>query len=374
MDQILFPYNNKLQVSLIKKKKIGTKAHLVLSDSLFVINNKTFQDEGYLNDEKIDYVYESSSSLYHVVSADLNETSYTMTIDYKKRLANMKNYLAERILVLIFKRLFSINLKDKSKQVLIFSRAGRENIDQILAVVNETANHIVSLGLDVKTFFNKGKYYGQIPSLGLSQISYPLAANTGELGYIDLDFQVTEDLIRVKYKCANDLIDDYHIIRASYKDLENLNPQGNAKGNYQGLIQENKDLKKDLETTKEAYYKSYARSLVKVKDLGSYSLVNHLIEDDSIDEMARLISKIDAEIILLTKSHKTKANFVLANLTTIDMYAILTRIKEVYPLDIIDRSSYIRGLVDPTYLNRFRDIFEKELGKETLIYTDKSVK
>lgn len=371
MDQILFPYNNKLQVSLIKKKKTGTKAHLVLSDSLFVINNKTFQDEGYLNDEKIDYVYESSSSLYHVVSADLNETSYTMTIDYKKRLANMKNYLAERILVLIFKKLFSINLKDKSKQVLIFSRDGRENIDQILAVVNETANHIVSLGLDVKTFINKGKYYGQVPSLGLSQISYPLAANTGELGYIDLDFQVTEDLIRVEYKCANDLMDEYHAIRASYKDLENLNPQGNAKGNYQGLIQENKDLKKELETTKEAYYKSYAKSLVKVKNLGAYRLVNHLIEDDSIDEMARLISKIDAEIILLTKSYKTKANFVLANLTTIDMYDILTRIKEVYPLDIIDRSSYIRGLVDPTYLNRFRDIFEKELGKETLNYTDK---
>lgn len=371
MDPILFPYNNKVQVNLIKKKKTGSKAHLVLSDSLFVINNKTFQDEGYLNDEKIDYVYESSSNLYHVVPADLNESSYTMTIDYKKRLANMKNYLAERILVLVFKRLFSISLKDKSNQVLVFSKGSRENIDQIVKVVNETANHIVSLGLDVKTFTNKGKYYGQIPSLGLCQISYPLAANTGELGYIDLDFYISEDSINVMYRCADDIVDDYKKIKNAYKDLQALDPEGNAKENYLVLIKENQALKTKLEATKDAYYKSYARSLVKLKDLGPYRLVNHLIGDASIDEMARLISKIEADIILLTKSNNTRSSFVLANHTDINMSEILNRIKEVYPLDIIDTSSYIRGLVDPIYLERFREFFEKEVGKEVISYKEK---
>lgn len=361
MDNILYPYRNNIQVELVKRKKVKNINQLVLTDSLYTDLNKTFSDNYFLNNEPLKRVYKEANEINHVTDLVTDDGKYVMSVDMDLRKRNMAAYTSERLLILLFKKLFSIDFKEKKDGKLIFEKPDFINLDKIIKETELMANKAIQAGLETKTAFSKGRYFMKVPSLGSCYISYPVLANLSELLAIEFTSYNISDTIEIDYISYLDILDNYADLQEDFSSVKNLVRLDENNASIKDLIEDNLEMKAKIKTLREIAYSSYIEKLQTTFTIGNISYIKHIISDNNINELSSLVGMLDEDLALVAKSEGEYSSFILANKTDIDITPLVKNISEIYKMEIFTDKNYIRGRIESKYLERFFDTFTKDL-------------
>lgn len=361
MDNILYPYRNNIQVELVKRKKVKNINQLVLTDSLYIDLNKTFSDNYFLNDEPLKRVYKEANEINHVTDLVADDGKYIMSVDMDQRKRNMATYTSERLIILIFKKLFSINFKEKREGNLIFEKPDFINLDIIIKETEKIANEAIQAGLDTKTAFSKGRYFMKIPSLGVCYISYPVLGNLSELLALEIiDYSIT-DVIEIEFRSYLDVLDNYANLQEDFSNIKNLVGLSENNASIKELIEENLEMKAKIKSLREIAYSSYISKLKKTFEINGISFINHIIDDSNINELSSFVSMLDEDIAIVAKTEGEFSSFILSNKTSMNLLHLIKNISEIYKMELFTDENYLRGRIESKYLERFFDTFSKDL-------------
>ena len=366
MDNILYPYRNNIQVELVKRKKIKNINQLVLTDSLYIDLNKTFSDNYFLNNEPLKRVYKEANEINHVTDLVTDDGNYIMSVDMNQRKRNMAAYTSERLIILILKKLFSIDFKEKKDGKLIFEKPDFINLDTIIKETEKIANQAIRAGLDTKTAFSKGRYFMKIPSLGVCYISYPVLGNLSELLALEITNYSITDVIEIEFRSYLDVLDNYANLQKDFSNIKNLVGLDENNASIKELIEENLEMKAKIKNLREIAYSSYISKLERTFEICGISFINHIIDDSSINELSSFVSMLNEDIALVAKAEGEFSSFILSNKTPMNLLPIVKNISEIYKMELFTDENYLRGRIESKYLKRFFDTFTKDLKKHIL--------
>lgn len=361
MDKLLYPYISEIQVELLSKNKIKNTTSLVLTDSLYIPSPASnIRDEYYLNGELIEEIYVKNNKTYHTIDLKEDSGHYTMTINETLRKKNMAYYLAEKLLIILFSKLYSIDLVKKDGDKLIFSKADYIRLDEMVQSIENLINHIIRSGLDVRTGYSNDKLYVKIPSVGASQISYPVPANTAELLGFKL-FSHIGDHVEISFICQDDFIADYRQMKETFTDINILLDQYEAEATINQVIEENIEMKAKIKDLRDLAYSSYLEPLKPTFETKGLTYLAHKVRNDKISELSALVSMVQTDMALIAKDEGQYSSFIIGNKTGVSIRPLVEKLQTIYSIDLFQDESYIRGRIESKYLDRFMETLSKDL-------------
>lgn len=366
MDPILFPYEYKVKTQLIQKKQINDKAHLVLEDNLASNENEFFQDQAYIDGQKVEKVYTNNNTTYYVVKGMKGKKTYDLEINKDLRQKNMASYTCQRIISLICHKVFSLSLIKVEGRDLYFSCPSHVDLDQLEEAIQKSLDKLIAACLDIEVYKKNESYFMKVPSLATSRISYPVFANTGELRKIQISLSQVDQDLKISYLSYEDLEKDYQETKSSIKDLEGLSQKEGLDEKFQDLLESYKTSKNQAKELREAYYRLYLKTRPKTH-IGESSVLIDTVEETLLD-LDWLANMDGSDVRIFVKEENNLIIFSAGSKELIDLEELLMPIGKIYNIQIKNEDKLIKGTFDRVYKDNFihmlsRDLRSK-LGKE----------
>lgn len=182
------PYINKIDTNIVKMKHINGKTHVATKDHIIFDYDKLncFTEQVYLNDKKVESIYQSSlGPIYVIEYTELSEI-VTLYVDYDKR-KKLLNSMTYRYLIpgickkYLGLKAYGFSTEEDLSAFRIDNIYYDHELTSILTNLESVLKEYLNSGLDIKTSSTENGKLTKIDGIYKGRYICPHLANLSEL-------------------------------------------------------------------------------------------------------------------------------------------------------------------------------------------------
>ncbi|MFA9398806.1 MAG: alanine--tRNA ligase-related protein [Clostridiaceae bacterium] len=291
-------------------------------------------DKGYIDDIKVDYVYEKDDLIYHITKVKPQNNTVKCIVDFHRRFDLTQQHSGEHLISAAFYKLY--NAKNAGfhlgDEYLTVDIEIHDITKDMIAEVEKQANSYVFQNKPVNTYFLQKEEALKLPlrkeikasgnirmvvmgdGLDYSACCGTHVKNTSEVGIIKIiKYEKYKGMTRVYAKCGVRALKDYQIKHEYVTDIAKL-----FSVEQSGIVNKVQKQKADILELKKQINSMYSKMAVKEADELIKRSNSNIITDRYIDEGFEYLDKIyenlkDKKYIILLSSLKDKKILLAQN-------------------------------------------------------------
>lgn len=275
-------------------------------------------DTGYIDNLKVEYVYEKNDKIYHVIDSFVEKgKSVKCVVDFDRRFDNMQQHSGEHLLsAAIFKLYKGVNCGfHMGEDYITIDIDIKDMTEAMISTIEETVNDYIYKNVDVITYFTTKEEAGKLPLrkaikaegkirvVQMGMLDYSTCCGThvlktAEVGIVKiLKAEKNKGMTRIYFKCGKRALDDYIKKHNQITFLSNMFSTEDSKviQKVKSLTDEIYTLKKQLEEYKKNDAKIEAVNLVKEAENNGVKVISQKFDLKTFDEIQFLYDEIKNE-------------------------------------------------------------------------------
>ena len=274
-------------------------------------------DTGYINDQKVIYVFEESKKILHIVNDKISTKKVTCRIDWNRRYDFMQQHTGQHVLSHCFLNLFngntdSFHLTDNSVSIEIDIK---NFTDEDLTLLEDMANNIIYSNLPITSKIVNEEELKYLPLRKLPSVKDNIrivsigsidhspcggthVLRTGEVGIIKvIKWEKLKSSYRFHFLCGKRALYDYRYKNSIQQSLcAKLSVKNNdLEKTVNRIINENKNLNKEvLEKIKELIKYEASEKYNSCQPIKGFRIIKEIYADRKFDDIKILAAELSS--------------------------------------------------------------------------------